>query len=126
MELDITDFFERGSHIEFSASNAELNCYDSGERTWQNTLLVSSIYFILDTEAKKASVRAHLLGFGAWHKHEIYAWADKELNAVFLQLVAGDIREAGIDTECPDWAGYADEGLSNLYVGIDGRVYYTI
>ena len=69
-------------------------------------------------------------GFGAWTDEEINAWTPTELNALFLQLVSGDIREAGIDTDAPDWEAYeagADEGQYSGNISTDaGRVYYYL
>ncbi len=81
-----------------------------------------------------ASLREYAAGFGAWDDDEIAAWDAGECNALFVQLVSGDMREAGMDEgdlEDFDWEEYehhANVGQisGNIYRGDDGQIYYSL
>lgn len=69
--------------------------------------------------------------FLSWDDVEIAKWTSRECNALLLQLIAGDIREAGVDTKNPNWNKYqvdSEAGIihGNMYRGDDGQVYYYI
>lgn len=126
MELNITRFFLEAAPMDYSASVAEIG-RDAARDTWQAALDDAAEWALLDTDEKRAAFRAHALGFGAWSADEIAAWTDTELNALCLQMVAGDIREAGLDTLEPDWAAYdASANAGRIGYGLDGEVYYYI
>lgn len=130
MEIEVTDFFNQAAPMDYSASAAELG-QDAGRITWRHACEAAPDYPHLDTEEKREAFREYIRGFGAWSDGEIAAWSDVELGALFLQCVAGDIREAGLDTDAPDWAAYqagAEGGQysGRLFCGEDGRVYYYV
>ena len=129
MDIDITTFFTEASPRDYSASAAELG-QDAGRITWAHAIEDAPEYDHLDTGEKRQAFREHVAGFGAWTDEEINAWTPTELNALFLQMVSGDIREAGIDTDAPDWEAYeagADEGQYSGNIGHDAeRVYYYL
>lgn len=133
MEIDITDFFNDCAPMDYSASCAEIG-QDAGNITWRAALDDAPDHRLLDTDEKREAFRDHARGFGAWDDEEIAAWSDDELTALFIQLIAGDIREADLDTTAPDWARYQewiDDGAAsgNLYGGpmsTDGRIYYYL
>src|SRR5262249_40014702 len=75
--------------------------------------------------------------FGAWSPDEIAAWSDTDLNALLLQDIAGNVREAGLDDlsedSSPDeireaFAKYdADQDVSHLlFLDDDQRIYYYV
>lgn len=133
MEIDITKLFNSDEYapMDYSASVAEIG-NDAGRVTWSQACEDAPEYNFLDTSDKLDAFRDHVKGFGAWSEEEIAAWSDVECNALFLQLVSGDIREAGIDTDAPDWDAYyaaCEEGSASgsMSEGCDdGRVYYHL
>ena len=121
MDINITSFFNNAAPMDYSASVAEIG-RDAGLSTWQAANEDSPDYFMLDTDEKREAFRNHVKGFGAWSDEEIAAWSDVELNALFIQLVSGDMREAGLDEKPVDWEAYqekAEEGncSGNIYGG---------
>ncbi|MCA3186961.1 MAG: hypothetical protein INH13_25750 [Cupriavidus sp.] len=127
MEINITRFFNESDPFQCSASAAELGP-DAGRITWRNAM--SSDFKLLDTEEKLDAFRDHMRGFGAWDEAEIAAWSAQECEALFAQLVAGDMRESGLADDFPDeidWAAYeaGDHGC-NIFRDIDGEIYYYL
>lgn len=121
MDINITAFFNNAAPMDYSASVAEIG-RDAGPSTWQAANEDSPDYFMLDTAEKRDAFRNHVKGFGAWSDEEIAAWSDTELNALFIQLVSGDMREAGLDEKPVDWEAYqakSEQGQcsGNIYGG---------
>lgn len=127
MEINITSLFTSGEYCprDYSASVAEIG-NNAGKITWQAAM--ESEYGFLDTSEKLDAFRDHIRGFGAWSEEEISAWNVTECNALFVQLISGDIREAGLDVDNPDWDEYeANDNIShNILQGIDGNIYYYL
>lgn len=133
MEINITRFFKEAEPMNYSASVAE--CGDNaGPMTWNNANKAASEWCMIDTDEKREAFRDHVRGFGAWDDDEIASWSDTELNALFIQMVAGDMREAGLDDDHfddVDWRAY-EEGAhagryaGNIFKGDDGEIYYHI
>lgn len=128
MEIDITEFFMNAAPMDYSASVAEIG-QDAGPCTWNAAKEDSAEYMILDTEDKRQAFQEYVKGFGAWSDEEIAAWSEIELNALCMQFLAGDMREANIGGPDTDWDAYdADcrEGVAvgRIYKGDDGRVYF--
>ena len=130
MELDITEFFNNACPSYYSASRAELGD-DAGRITWENSVDAADQWAAwLDTGDKREEFRAYVRTFGAWDAAEIAAWTDAELTALLIQLIAGDIRESGLQ-DGTSWAEYeadAEAGRmsGNLFRAEDGRVFYYI
>jgi hypothetical protein len=131
MELDITAFFQNADPSDYSASVAELG-RDAARITWRLAMDSATDHAAwLNTDEARDEFRAYVKGFGAWDAEEIAAWSNDELTALLIQMIAGDIREAGLDTNEPDWDAYekgAEAGRfsGRLYPGANGRIYYTI
>ena len=126
MELDITDFFNNAAPKDYSASRVEIGD-NAGTITWKAACDDSEEYPLLDDEEKKEAFRVFIEGFGAWDAGEIAAMDNVELNALCIQLVAGDIREAGLDVPSPDWLKYeSSENAGRIYKGGDGKIYFSI
>ena len=130
MEIDITSFFNSANPCDYSASRFELGD-NAGRITWQNALEADS--GLLDSPEKLEAFRDHVRGFGAWDDAEIAAWDRRECEALFVQMISGGMREAGLHSAMAeeDWQEYeacaqAGEIPSNLFRGDDGRVYYYI
>lgn len=123
MEINITEYVENAEMFDFSASVAERG-RNAGPETWVNAKAEAERNQMLAADQLPA-FRDYMRGFGAWDDTEIDSWDATECNALFIQLVAGDMREA--ESLCPgdgpasiDWAEHeklAERGT------IAGRMY---
>ena len=134
MELNITSVWQSIAPMDYSASCAEIG-RSAGPDTWRAACDDSADYPILDTAEKREAFRGFVVSSGGWTADEVNEWSDAELNALCLQWIASDIREAcqGCkgSTEGFDWAEYeagASEGLypSRLFRADDGSIYFDI
>ena len=130
MEINISRFFEGVDASEFSASVAELG-QDAGKITWDNARSYANERPLLTSDAELNALRDHMRGFGAWEDDEIAGWDKDECNALLVQLISGDIREAGLDTNEPDWQEYeegsqAGQYSGRMFCGVDGQIYYYL
>src|SRR5881394_389204 len=101
MEINITSFVQNEDPFDYSASMAERG-ENSGRDTWNNAKTKAPV--LLDTPEKIEALRDYVKGFGSWDEEEIATWDDTECNALFVQLISGDMREAGMDNvEDFDW-----------------------
>lgn len=117
MEINITQFYNDANPTTYSASVAELG-QDAGRITWDNAM---GAPVLLDTPDKLEAMRAWARASGAWNADEIAAWSDVELNALFIQLVSGDMREK----DGMSWEEY-QRVSGALFEGIDGGIYYSL
>jgi hypothetical protein len=130
MEINITSFFNNARHADYSASVAEIGD-NAGTITWRNALEDSPKWNLLDTEEKRDAFREYVKGFGAWSDDEIAGWSNVELNALFVQFVAGDVRE-GFERDADNlWENYytlCEEGRvsGNLFRDDNGQIYYYL
>lgn len=132
MEININAFFNNCAPRDYSASVAEIG-RDAGMATWSAACEDAPDYDLLDTDEKREAYREHVKGYGAWTDNEIRSWSDVELNALFIQLVSGDMREF---KDAPwftdeEWQAYENESEAGqvsgrLFKGIDGAIYYYI
>ena len=121
MELDITHLVARKADmIHYSASIAELG-ENAGKVTWENALDCASESPLVPPEGE-AEARDYIREFGAWEDEEIDGWDSQTLNALVLQLVAGDIRDM---SHYGSYAEYA-EASGRVYQGDDSRWYYYL
>lgn len=132
MEVNITHFFNTAAPMDYSASVAEIG-NDAGPATWAAAGDDSPDYMLLDDDAKRDAFKAHIAGFGAWSDEEVAAWTEVELNALFMQLISGDMREADIGPEstADDWIAYEERAHAgqisgNIFRATDGEVYYSL
>ncbi len=132
MEVNITHFFNTCAPMDYSASVAEIGA-DAGPATWGAAVEDSPANMLLDDEAKREAFKAHIAGFGAWSDEEVATWTEIEINALFMQLISGDMREADIGPEATadDWIKYeerahAGQCSSNIFRATDGEVYYQL
>lgn len=127
MELNITKFFTECTARDYFSSIAEIG-QDAGADTWRAACDDSLDYPILDTDEKREAFREYIADFGAWDAKEIAGMTNLGLNALCLQMISGDMREAGLDVDAPDWAAYeADENLVHrLFKRTDGQIYFYI
>jgi hypothetical protein len=132
MEIDITRFFNEAAPMDYSASQAEIGA-NAGPDTWRACVEASPDWMYLDTEDKRQAWRTWARESGGWNADEIAAWTHTELNALFIQWVAGDMRQMGIDRpgQSLDWEQveqyqHAGRMPSNIFKGDDGHVYFYI
>lgn len=111
MDIDITDFYQNACPKDYSASVAEIG-ENAAAYTWRAAIDDALDYLMLDTDDKRDAFKAYIIGFGAWTHEEIEAWTNIELNALFIQFVAGSMRDT--DTDC-----------HNIFEN-DDRFYYYI
>lgn len=138
MEIDITDFVRNADPAEYSASVAERGI-SAGRETWSNAL--GDRPPMLTTAAHLDALRAWARDSGGWERAEIAAWDDEECNALFVQIISGDLRTleslASDDDGEVDWeeAGLlAEEGTLGgcIYRGdvpnspSFGRIFYYL
>lgn len=132
MEVNITHFFNTAAPMDYSASVAEIGA-DAGPATRAAACEDSPANMLLDTFDKREAFKDHIRGFGAWSDEEVAAWTEVELNALFMQLISGDMREADIGPEstADDWIAYEERAHAgqcggNIFRATDGEVYYSL
>lgn len=124
MELDITDFLLEADPFEFSASRAERGI-NAGPETWANAKREASTSPLVTEPGHLELVRDWFGEFGAWDDGERAAWSADDINALLIQFISGDIREA--ESLCPsddgtgvDWDEYQ---LLSEQGTVSGRMY---
>lgn len=133
MYLDITDLFSEIAPCDYAASASELGP-DAGRITWEHATEDAPCWMhLLDTDEKRQTFREYIDGLGAWSDDEIWGWSDRELVALLLQIIAGDMRTF-YDLAAGSWETWGEleregNGDGRLFGGslsVDGRVYYNI
>jgi len=111
MEIDVTTLATEGEMFDFSASVAERG-RNAGPETWANAKAEAAARPLMSDD-ELPEFRDYMRGFGAWDEDEINGWSADECNALLVQLVAGDLREA--ESLCPgdgpggiDWDAYRE------------------
>lgn len=89
MEINITSLLATDM-FEFAHSRAE-GGENAGPNTWNAAL--NGPRPLLNTPEEFEAFRGYVGEFGAWTEEEISAWDENECQALFLQFVAGDVRE---------------------------------
>jgi hypothetical protein len=108
MDIDITLFFKQEDAAEYSGSVAERGP-NAGAITWRASQEAAGRFRMLDTPDKLDAFRTWLKPWGGWSEAEIAAMSDDDLNALFLQWVASDMREGGLNDLYPNWAAYEEK-----------------
>ena len=135
MEIDITRLVTDPGFDPWILSNSRANLGDRAARiTWENSqkLAAETKPPMLDAEGI-AAMRKMAISAGMG-REEIEADPDEDIQALFVQWVAGDIREAfGDDDDIDDWdwdeyreASEAGRVAGNLFRTDDGKIYFTI
>jgi hypothetical protein len=139
MEIDITDFVRTCEPFDFSRSAAEAGDRASPD-SWNNAKREAAETPLLTTEGQLNAMRQWVKESGGWDKAEREAMTDEDLNAMFLQLVSGDMREAGmddVDLGDFDWDAYYERAEAgrisgNIFRGdVEGsagfgRIFYSL
>lgn len=96
--------------------------------TWTAALEYAEVLpNFFDTEEKEAAFYDYVLGLG-FSSDDVDCWGPMDFAALFLQLVAAEMVDAGFDPQNPDW-DLLEESCSNIFGGhhsTDGEAYYTI
>lgn len=135
MELDITDFVLEAEPFDFSASVAERG-QTAGPDTWRNAMRAAKQDWTLADSEQIDDLKDWFGEFGAWDRDEIKDWDAEHCNALLIQFISGDLREAeslcsGDGPGGVDWAAY--EALSQqgtvsgrMFLGDGDRVYFYV
>jgi hypothetical protein len=130
--LNITEFFENAEPSDYSGSMAELGEF-AGKLTYDAAVSAHDMYQLLLDEEHRALFKHHINGYGAWSDDEVAKWSHAELNALAIQFVAGDIREAGLypgmtDDEWEEYESRAQEGRvpGNIWRDGIGNYFYSM
>jgi hypothetical protein len=130
MEINITQLLTTDV-FDFSHSRDE-GGQNAGQNTWRAALEETKSAPLLSTPDQLEALRDHVKGFGAWNQEEISAWNDNECNALFLQLVSGDLREMGFDSfddmTAEYWTEYESDENSchNIFRSESGELFYYL
>lgn len=143
MEIDISAFVTGIDTWPLCGSIATHGA-DAGPDTWNAAKDQAKATPLLNSKEELQAMRDWAESSGGWDDDEIAAWSDQELNALFIQLVSGDMREAGMN-DCDltgednafDWEAYreaseAGEVSGNIFRGdIEGeasfgRIFYYL
>lgn len=92
MEIDVTPLLEK-ELMRFSSSIVESGDENIAVKTWNAAIEQAETLKLLNQGAINA-FKKYVKEFGAWDAEEIASWTDIECNALFIQLVSGDLREA--------------------------------
>lgn len=130
MEIDITHLMDRKADMKYySASAAEIG-QDAGRITWQDAMetfdednLDREAYLVESDQA--GELRSYFGEFGAWDEDELDAMSLHELNALLLQLIAGDIREREHYVERDTLAEY-EENIGGQICQCNDKWFYYV
>ena len=130
MEIEITSLAEMDCFT-LSHSIAE-GGENAGRDTWNASKRQAGETPLLKTPEELQAMRDFAKASGGWTREEIDAWPDSELNALFLQWIAGDVRELGADSLSEiDWEEaeeiqQAGQAASNIFRLDDGRIFFYL
>lgn len=139
MDIDITEFVMGEDPSEYSASAMELGD-NAGPITWNNARREAARKPLLTTPAHFKALRAWAKSTGAWDAKERAAWSKEDCNALFIQIISGDMREAdmagGFMDEF-DWEEYHERAKEGQIAGniflcdipdtpYYGRIFYSL
>jgi hypothetical protein len=130
MEINITPLLKMDC---FTLSHSQHEGGENaGKNTWQASQDKAQEIKLLDTPEKLQAMRDFARSSGGWDQEEVTAWNENEVNALFLQWIAGDCRELGADSlEDIDWINaevLQENGQvpSNLYQSKDGEIFFYL
>jgi hypothetical protein len=132
MDLNITRFFNEACPKDYSASQAEIGD-NAAMHTWNAACDDFGEYPLLDNDEKRNAFRRFVRESGGWTEEEIVAWSNRELNALCIQWVSGDIREFRelAFGDWDEWRALCEAGTCSgrLYGGplsADGQIYFGL
>jgi hypothetical protein len=132
MEININQYFENElCPSDFSASANEMG-NNAGALTWAYSNEEVEDTILLVTFEQFAAFIAHMESMGMDFSDDDKPMNGTELNALFIQLISGDIRESeGLDQSPINWELYEEESregqiASNIFLSDDDNVYYYL
>lgn len=108
----------------------------AAQNSWNAAKEAAARMILLVTKEELEAMRKWARSSGGWTREEIAEWDADELNALFLQLVSAETREAGWDSL--EEAQWDDEGslidsltgepaeCTNIFRGTDGNFYFSL
>jgi len=129
MEIKITEFFKSAAPMDFSASIAEIG-ENAGEQTWRAALEEAEDTQLLINQEQIEAFREFATNSGI---SDAFSFTNEELQALFIQWIAGDMREMGLkrssDFDSINWeeieeAQKQGQIPSNIFRGIDDEIYF--
>lgn len=105
---------------------------NAGENTWRASQSKAQEIQLLNTPEKLQAMRDFARSSGGWDQEEVNAWNENEVNALFLQWIAGDCRELGADSlKDIDWINaevLQENGQvpSNLFRSDSGEIFFYL
>ena len=87
MEINITSLLTRNM---FPLAHSQ---FEGGGDAWNASIAAAREIALLDTPEKLQAMREFALDSGGWTSGERAKWSDEEINALFLQWIAGDVRQ---------------------------------
>jgi hypothetical protein len=130
MEIEITTL--SGMNCFTLSHSAYEGGENAGQNTWNASKKEAENTQLLNTPEKLEAMRDFASESGGWNREEIAAWSDNELNALFLQWIAGDVRELGADSlDEIDWDEAEEmqsegQASSNIFKADDGKIYFNL
>jgi hypothetical protein len=128
LEIDVTRYLgDDHDLMDYSSSVAESG-QNAAKFTWENALAEANDHPLVTKDEELEYVRRWLLDWGAWDQKEVDAMSDKEVNALLLQFVSGDLREMEMFETPEAYEAAQREGSVSaaLGPGDGGRWYYLI
>ena len=132
MEININKYFENElCPSDFSASVVEMG-QDAGVLTWSYPNEEAQDTILLTTFEQFAEFIDHVESMGMDFSEDEKPMTGIELNALFIQLISGNIRESEGLSEYPiNWDLYEEEAnygqiSSNIFKGTDSNIYYYL
>lgn len=135
MQIKITHLFaEDSAFVPFDLSNNQATLgADAARLTWNASKECAAAIAppLLDTDEKRSAFKEFVNQSGFSEADEMDTWPDNELQALCLQWIAGDVREAFGDSPVSewDWADYQERSergqvSSTLFRDNAGEIYF--
>ena len=122
MELDITAFAQSQNMNSYSNSIANSGLSNIGDITWSNAQSLAKEW----PNVSRDVLIPYFAEYGAWDDLEV--WSDIELNAVLVQMIAGDLAEyqAYASPAAYEQASTDGKVSGNIYTTDTGALFYNI
>jgi len=130
MEIKITSLLVEGLDA-WNISNSVANLGKrAAQITWNNARKrAKQAPQLLQQPNELEAFRNHMEEMGFGYDEDLDSFTHLDWNALFLQLIAGDLRDAGYDSlEDVDWEDDHPDGDlgGRMFKGTDGELYYYI
>lgn len=122
LELDITHMLDE-SMFSLSGSVVE-HGENAGSKTWNNCLQYAQHTPLLKSKEEIEHARNYFKDIGPWSDGERAKWSDNEVQALIIQLIAGDIREMEAYDSFEEYE--QSEQVSHNIFKSEDKFYYTL